>query len=264
MEPRLRRSLGAIDGVFLVIGITIGAGIFSTPQRIAACFGDVATILGAWVLVGSFAYVGGLIYAELGTRLPDTGGEYVYLRRAFGRHVAFLLVWSQLLIIRTSPAAGLAIITVDYFGTFVELKGIAHTAACLAILVAIGALNIVGLRRAATFQAFSSLVKVGGLVLLVVVGFAATGLGSQPSLLGTEVPATLGLGPFGNAAAALMMIVFSYLGFDRVGCVAGEMKNPRRTLPRSILVGIVVIIIVYVLANVLYHQTLGIAGVRAD
>ncbi|HCQ03883.1 MAG TPA: hypothetical protein DIT99_25745, partial [Candidatus Latescibacteria bacterium] len=219
-----------------------------------------SSIFWLWILVGGFIFIGGLIYAELGTRLPETGGEYVYINRAFGPFAGFIFGWSQFIIIRTSPLAGLAIVTVNYLSYFIELTGFARTVVSLAIIAMIGSLNYIGIHRASIYQRLSTVIKVGGLFFLVVVGLI---LGfDRESLLDTAATPTGTLGPIGNTVAALMMVVFAFTGFERVGYSAGEMKNPMRTIPLTMFFGITLIVVIYVLANLLYHQTLGMEGVR--
>jgi len=261
-KPSLRRVLGVFDGVALLIGITIGAGIYSTPQIIAGYLGSFSSIIILWILVGIFAVIGGLIYAELGTRLPSTGGEYIYISRSFGPFAGFMFGWSQLFIIRTSTAAGLAIITADYLGYFVKLSGFARTAVALSVLALLGVLNYVGVQRASTFQKITTLLKVCGLFALASVGFIL--IQSHENLLATHAAPIGKLGPVGNTAAALMLIVFAHTGWDRVGYVAGEMKKPRRVVPLSMFIGIGTVVIVYTLTNLIYHRTLGMEGVRGS
>ena len=256
----LKRSLGVFDGVAILIGITIGAGIYSTPNIIAGYQSSFQTIILLWLIAGAFVYIGGLIYAELGTRLPNTGGEYVYLTKAFGPYVGFIFGWAQLFIIRTSPAAGLAIITVNYFEHFVELTDFTHTAMAILVILLIGVLNYIGIKQASIFQNLSTIIKVGGLFFLVAAGLIMA-QGEVNALQGTYQP-TSTMGPFGNFAATMMLIVFSYLGWDRVGYSAGEMKNPRRTIPLSMFFGIAIVILAYVSAVFLYHYVLGMEGVR--
>jgi amino acid transporter len=259
-KPTLNKSLSVFDGITILVGITIGAGIFSAPQVIAGLMDSFSSIFWLWILVGVFIFIGGLIYAELGTRLPETGGEYVYIKRAFGPFAGFIFGWSQFIIIRTSPLAGLAIVTVNYLSYFIELTGFARTVVSLAIIAMIGSLNYIGIHRASIYQRLSTVIKVGGLFFLVVVGLI---LGfDRESLLGTTATPTGTLGPIGNTVAALMMVVFAFTGFERVGYSAGEMKNPMRTIPLTMFFGITLIVVIYVLANLLYHQTLGMEGVR--
>lgn len=259
-RPTLRRTLGVPDGVALLVGIAIGAGIYSTPQFIATYVPSFGVMMALWVGAGLFALLGGLIYAELGTRLPHTGGEYVYLSRGFGPFAGFMFGWAQLFIIRTSPAAGLALITADYLGHFIPLEGTAHTLAALAVIALLGAVNYVGVQWASLFQKASTLLKVGGLLALVVLGLALTP--ETGGLLDTTAPPTAPLGPVGNTVAALMLVLFTYLGWDRVGYVAGEMTRPRYVVPRSLLFGVGLVALLYVGANVAYYRTLGLEGLR--
>ena len=256
----LRRSLGLTEGITILIGITIGAGIYSTPQVIASYQTSFGAIFLLWLLVGGFVYVGGLIYAELGTRLPATGGEYIYLSRAFGPYVGFIFGWAQLFIIRTSPAAGLAIITVDYFEYFVALTPTTHTALSVLIILLLGALNYIGIKEASIYQNISTVVKVGGLFLLVAAGLIM--VQGQENLLASTSSVAVESGPFAAFGATMMLVVFSYLGWDRVGYVAGEMKDPKRTIPRSLFIGLGLVILTYLLAIFLYHYVLGMDGVR--
>lgn len=260
-SPGLKRTLGLFEGITILIGITIGAGIYSTPQVIAGYQESFTSILWLWVLVGAFVYLGGLIYAELGTRLPNTGGEYVYLSRAFGPYVGFIFGWAQLFIIRTSPAAGLAIITVDYFEHFIELTPFTHTAMSILVIALLGTLNYIGIKQASIYQNISTIIKVGGLFLLVVAGLIM--VQGRENLLAASAPTTSDLDPFAIFGATMMLIVFSYLGWDRVGYSAGEMKHPKRTIPRSLFWGIALVILTYLLAIFLYHYVLGMEGVRA-
>ena len=259
-QPPLRKALGIFDSIALLVGITIGAGIYSTPQIIAGYLGSFPVIILLWIVAGIFVFVGGLIYAELGTRLPNTGGEYVYINRCFGPFAGFMFGWSQLFIIRTSPAAGLAIITANYLGYFVEMKQGTQTAVALAVIAFFGVLNYIGVQRASLYQKISTVLKIGGIFALVILGIIL--VQGQKNMLDTQADPTGGLGPFGNAIAALMLITFSYIGWDRVGYVAGEMKNPRRAVPLSLILGLGTIVIVYVLTNWVYHQTLGMEAMR--
>jgi len=259
-QPSLRKTLGVFDGIAILVGITIGAGIYSTPQIIAGYLRSFPVIIFLWIVVGIFVFIGGLIYAELGTRLPNTGGEYVYINRCFGPFAGFMFGWSQLFIIRTSPAAGLAIITANYLRHFVELKQWTHTAVALAVIAFFGVLNYIGIQRASVYQKISTVIKIGGIFALVILGLIL--VQGHENMLNTEAEPTGRLGPFGNAIAALMLIAFSYIGWDRVGYVAGEMKNPRRVVPLSLILGLGTIVIVYVLTNWVYHQTLGMEAMR--
>jgi len=261
-RPALLRTLGLADGIAILIGITVGAGIYSTPQIIAGYLGSFDQIILLWIAVGIFVYIGGLIYAELGTRLPEAGGEYVYVSRALGPFAGFIFGWSQLLIIRTSPAAGLAIVAADYLGTFVKLSGAAHKLVAVAVILLLGGLNYVGIRRASLFQKVLTFIKTFGLFILALGGLIL--VQGQAGLLHTRAEPTMRLGSAGNLIAALLMVFFAHTGMERLGYSAGEMKNPRKTIPASLFLGIAAVVGLYVLTNLVYHRTLGMEGVRGN
>jgi len=146
----LGKVLGVFDGVAILIGIAIGAGIYSTPQIIAGYLSSLKPILLLWLLAGYFVSISGLIYAELGTRMPNTGGEYVYISRCFGPYAGFVFGWAQLFIIRTYVAAGLALIAADYLGYFVDLNKISKLLTAFAVIVLFGILNYVGIQEPAS------------------------------------------------------------------------------------------------------------------
>ncbi len=259
-EPSLKKVLGVSDGIAILIGITIGAGIFSTPQIIARYMGSFNSIIWLWLLVGLFVFISGLIYAELGTRMPNTGGEYVYYTYCFGPWVGFMFGWSQLFIIRTSAAAALALIIVDYASYFVPLRGTVRMVVALAIIFLFGLFNYIGIQRASIVQKISTVLKVGGLLSIVIIGFAFSG--GHANLLSTRAVPQETLGPVGSLVAVLMLIVFSHTGWERIGYAAGEMKNPRRVIPISLMIGIGIVVLLYALTNMTYHKTLGIEGMR--
>ncbi|MDE2997367.1 MAG: APC family permease [Bacteroidota bacterium] len=257
----LRRQLTTFDGIALLIGITIGSGIYSTPYLIAGYFPDFAATIITWMIVAAFVMMGGLVYAELGTRLPDTGGEYSYITKAFGPFAGFMFGWAQLFIIRTSPAAGLAIIATDYIGYFTPLEGWSHTTVALSIIAVLGVFNYVGVRWSALFQRVTTVAKVAGLVLFVLLFLFLLG-GTEGQLSSSAAPITGG-GFLANLIPALMLIVFTHTGYDRVGYVAGEMTEPRKIIPRSMVIGLSIIIAIYVAMIAIYYYVMGVEGLRA-
>jgi APA family basic amino acid/polyamine antiporter len=259
-EPALRKVLGVSDGIAILIGISIGAGIYSTPQIIAGYLGSFNTVICLWLLAGLFVFTSGLIYAELGTRMPQTGGEYIYITRCFGPFAGFMFGWAQLFIVRTSAAAGLALIVADYLSYFVPLDRSARMIAALAVIFLFGVLNYVGIQKASVYQKLSTILKVGALLAIVVAGIFFSG--GHENLLATRAAPQGELGPVGNVVAAVMLILFSHTGWERIGYSAGEMKNPKRVIPLSLIVGISIVVGLYALTNMTYHRTLGIEGMR--
>ncbi len=256
----LRKVLGVSDGIAILIGISIGAGIYSTPQIIAGYVGSFNTVLLLWLLAGLFVFTSGLIYAELGTRMPHTGGEYIYITRCFGPFAGFMFGWAQLFIVRTSAAAGLALIVADYLGYFVPLGKSMRMIAALAVIFLFGVLNYIGIQRASVYQKLSTLLKVGALLSIVIAGIFLSG--GHENLLSTSAAPSGGLGPIGNVVAAVMLILFSHTGWERIGYSAGEMKNPKRVIPLSLIIGISIVVCLYALTNMTYHRTLGMEGMR--
>jgi APA family basic amino acid/polyamine antiporter len=256
----LRKVLGVFDGIAILIGIAIGAGIYSTPQIIAGYLSSFKPILLLWLLAGFFVIISGLIYAELGTRMPNTGGEYVYISRCFGPYAGFIFGWAQLFIIRTYAAAGLALIAADYFGYFIDLNKTSKLLTAFAVIVLFGILNYMGIQRASIFQKLSTVLKVGGLLSIVAIGFIFSR--GQENLLGSTAPVEGNLGPIGSVVAAMMLIIFSHTGWERIGYSAGEMKNPKRVIPQSLVIGIFIIVLLYALTNMTYHRALGMQGMR--
>ena len=259
-EPALRKVLGVSDGIAILIGISIGAGIYSTPQIIAGYLSSFNTILLLWLLAGLFVFTSGLIYAELGTRMPHTGGEYIYITRCFGPFTGFMFGWAQLFIVRTSAAAGLALIVADYLSYFIPLDKNTRMIAAFTVIFLFGVLNYIGIQRASIYQKLSTVLKVGALLSIVIAGIFLSG--GHENLLSTRAASTGGLGPVGNIVAAVMLILFSHTGWERIGYSAGEMKNPRRVIPLSLIVGISIVVCLYALTNITYHRTLGIEGMR--
>lgn len=257
---QLKKSLGLIDGISLLIGITIGSAIFATPQIIATYQNSFSSIIMLWAVVIFFVFIGSLIYAELGSRFPNTGGEYIYISKAFGPFWGFIFGWAQLLIIRTSPAAGISLITANYIGFFVDINQFQKNLLAVLIIILFGVINYLGVERASFYNKFSSLVKTLGIVIFVAFGLIF--FGADFSNLQPIIQPTQNLGPIGNFVAASILVLFSFLGWDRVGYVAGEMKDPKKTIPLTMFYGISLISLIYLAANLLYHTVLGLEGVR--
>ena len=167
---KLKKTLGLFDGVALLVGITIGAGIFKTPQVIAKYIDSFSIIIILWISVAVFVYIGALIYAELGSRFPHTGGEYIYMEKAFGPFMGFLFGWAQLFIIRTSPTAALSLLSADYLGYFFIINQIQKVFIAILIIIIFGFINTLGVNRGSAYNKFSASVKITGLMLFCIVG----------------------------------------------------------------------------------------------
>src|SRR5256886_2954062 len=242
---RLPRRLGLWSAVAVVIGSTIGSGIFRTPATIAQRVDDVPLFLLSWVLGGAVTLCGALTYAELAAMFPRSGGIYVFIREAFGPLPAFLFGWGELLIIRpgaygaisiTSSAYTLRVLGLDPAATAVTVAGQAVRAeqllaALFVLLVAV--VNYVWVHRAPIVQNVSTALKVGGLAPLVVLGLAlggGQGLGVGPML---AQRAAVGLSPF---LLSMVAILWAYDGWGDLAFVGGEAKEPQRNLPPAMFI----------------------------
>ena len=249
----LVRRLGLWSSIGLVIGITIGGGIFRTPAGIAARVPDPMWMLGVWVLGGLIVLCGALAFAELSASMPETGGMYVYLREGWGRPYAFLYGWAQLVLIRAAALGGISSVFGEYFLRVVRHRsggasGWADYLAAGAIIFA-GVTNIVGVQLGALFAGLSTIAKFGALALLVVASFLlGGGVGASFSNLASN-GAAVDAGVFG---LALISVMWAYDGFADLTFASGEVKDPQRNLPRAIIIGTMLIIAIYLLANVAY------------
>ena len=249
----LVRRLGLLSSIGLVIGITIGGGIFRTPAGIATRVPEPMFMLGVWVLGGVIVLCGALAFAELSAAMPETGGMYVYLREGWGRPYAFLYGWAQLVLIRAAALGGISSVFGEYFMRVFGLDPIAHPAmadylAAGAIIFA-GATNIVGVRLGALFAGLSTITKFGALALLVLASFLwGGGVGGSMTHL-ASTGAGVDAGVFG---LALISVMWAYDGFADLTFASGEVTDPQRNLPRAIIIGTVLIIAIYLLANAAY------------
>ena len=252
-DAQLARSLRFWGAVSIVIGVTIGSGIFRTPASIAARVPDPTLILGIWLAGGLISLCGALSVAELAASLPHTGGWYVYLREGWGRLAGFLFGWSELVLIRASATGAIAKVFSEYLLRSMGYDPAGHgTATDLvaagAILFA-GVINIRGVQLGAMVVGASSAVKFAALALLVLTSFALGGGAGASTANFTAAPASVDAGLLG---LALISVLWAYDGFADLSFAAGEVADPQRTLPRAIVVGTLAIVGIYLATNAAY------------
>ena len=257
------RRLGVLSGTLSVVGGIIGSGIFLNPAIVAQRTGSATLTLGAWVIGGVVALLGAFIYAELGRRAPRAGGGYVYLRDAFGPLPAFLSGWVLLLAVATGAIAAVSVTFANYL--LALAGGPAHLAlpiAASAILM-LTVLNILGVAPGAYTQNLFTLLKLAALAGLLVVALLphAPAAAAPPALPATEHGFAGGLGVIGTA---LVPVLFAYGGWQQTNYIAEEIREPERTLPRALLLGVLIVVAVYLLANVAYLRALGVEGLAAS
>lgn len=263
----LPRRLGLWSATAIVVGSTIGSGIFRTPAGIAAKLPGPGPMLAMWVVGGLLALCGSLTLAEVASGRPATGGIYVYLRDGFGRLTAFLFGWAELLIIRAAALGAIATTFSEYclrvFGFDPALAPYdtwVHYVAAVAIAVT-SLLNIAGVRWGALIMNTTGVAKYGGLLAIIalaaVLGLPATGGHYTP-----VAPAgSFSLAP---AGLALVSILWAFDGWADLTFIGGEVKDPQRNLPRALLYGAFGVLAVYLLANLAYLAVLSVEEIRTS
>jgi amino acid transporter len=250
-EAQLVRRLGFWSSIAIVIGITIGSGIFRTPSVIAQRVPDPKLMLLVWAAGGVISLCGALSVAELAAALPYSGGWYVFVREGWGRLAGFLFGWSELVLIRGSALAAISTVFSEYLLRSVGFDAtsqITHYVAAVAIVIA-AVTNIRGVHLGAGIAAVSTAAKFGALTLLV---FASFLLGPGVGASTANFTVATGNVDGGLVGLALISVLWAYDGFADVTMAGGEVSDPQRNLPRAILTGTVAIVAIYLAANAAY------------
>jgi basic amino acid/polyamine antiporter, APA family len=252
----LPRKLGLLDATLIVIGIVIGSGIFLLPNLIARNLSSGSSILAVWVVAGVLSYFGALAYAELGAMMPATGGQYVYLREAYGSACAFLCGWVFMLAVLPGGTAFLAVGFSIYLSHFVPLAPAVRTIVSLLLVTVLSAANYVGVIEGAWIQRVFTLLKIAGLVLVIGAAIVAR----HPVGIAQSLAQPFTYRGLGYAMGACLM---AYNGWSYVSFVAGEVKNPQRNLPRALALGMWAVIALYVLTNLAYMNVMTVPEIAA-
>ncbi|HKA59849.1 MAG TPA: amino acid permease [Gemmatimonadales bacterium] len=268
---RLIRRLGLWSAVAVLVGSTIGSGIFRTPASVAQRIDDVPLFLLAWVVGAVVVLCGALTYSELAAAFPRSGGVYVFVREAFGPLPAFLFAWAEMWIIRpgafgaigiTASAYTLRTLGVDPAAVAAVVGPIeirAEQVLGAVYILVVGTVNYFGIHRGAVLQNLSTVLKVSALVLLVLVGFV---LGSPSEATAGSVfgqRASVGLSPF---LLAMVAILWAYDGWADLAFVGGEVQSPQKTLPRALLIGTSIVVVLYLAANLVYLHLIPIQQMK--
>ncbi len=253
----LPRSLGLVDALAIVVGIVIGAGIFIVPNLVARELHSASLILVAWIVAGVVSFFGALACAELGTTLPASGGQYVFLREAWGPLVGFLCGWSMFLVARTAQVAWLAVTFVLYGSYFVPLSPWLAKLVGLVAIAVFAVINYRGVALGAAVQKLFTSAKVLG--LLVIIGSAFLWHGKVTQLSGST-----GHFSFSSFGVAVIACVLAYDGWIQMTFVAGEIRDPQRNIFLALALGTGACIVIYLLANVAYMRVLSLSDIAAS
>jgi APA family basic amino acid/polyamine antiporter len=266
-QPTLARRLGLFDATMIVMGGIIGSGIFMNPSVVARRVSTPLLILAVWALGGLIALAAAFIWAELAALRPEVGGQYAYLREAFHPLIAFLYGWGLLLVIQTGGMAAVAITFARYFLELTHLHIADWTVAVLA-LGSLTVINCLGVRAGGTVQSILMVLKIVAILALICCGLfliapEKTGAGG-PLLSGSP-----GGGEYGSRdafpllttlGAAMVPVLFAYGGWQTATFVAGEIREPRKNLPRALIIGVTGVVLLYLLVNFVCVSVLGVSG----
>jgi basic amino acid/polyamine antiporter, APA family len=280
-ENKLVRQLGLFDSIMVIIGIVIGSGIFLTTGIMAQSIPSAALILAAWFTGGFLTFAGALTYAELGASMPEAGGQYVYLKEAYGPMAGFLFGWIFFLVYMTGGIAGLALAFSEYtgylfpslsiqkvifsFDMMIFQNGITYSLSAgqllgVGIIIFLSFCNFIGVGLGKGIQNFITVIKIGIIVLIIILGFS----------VGKGTPVDLTINPEGMSfshlvlgfGVALVAVSWAFDGWNNVNFVAGEIKKPGKNLPLALFLGTLGITSLYVLLNYIYLYALPISEMK--
>jgi APA family basic amino acid/polyamine antiporter len=258
----LKRQIGLWSAIAIVIGTTIGSGIFRSPAGIADRLPGPLPLAIIWVAGGIFALCGALSFSELASAYPRTGGVFVYIKEGWGRLPAFLFGWAELTVIRAAAVGAISTTFAEYFLRVlgVDPSEYARYVAAAAIIL-MGTVNILGVRWGSAVINVTTIAKYGGLIFIVVIAFALglpqTGGHYTPAL----PPGSFSMAPFG---LALVSVLWAYDGYADLSYAGGEVKDPERNLPKALIFGTIAIITIYLLANLAYLAVIPVEEMRTS
>jgi len=242
---RLPRQIGVLNALAVLVGITIGSGIFRVPATVAAQLHDPGPVLLCWILGGVIAICGALTIAELAGALPRSGGIFAYLLESFGPLPAFMFGWTELAIVRASALGAIATIFAEYLSFFVPMTPTQVRYAAAGAIILIGLINYIGVQRAAVVMTAATIAKYAAVMALGILAFtASTGSASH------FTPAWSSGLHLSALATALISVMWTYDGWADLSFMGGEVKNPQRTLPLALVLGALFVMLVYLIVNI--------------
>ena len=277
----LTRVIRLPQATALVVGTIIGASIFVQPSEVTGRVPSLEGALLVWLVAGILTFFGCVVTAELAALKPESGGVYIFLRDAFSPLLGFLWGWAMFWTMHSGILAAIAVVFARYLGWFLPLDGTGTRLVAVAAIVALSVVNTLGVRQGSTLQTAFTIVKVGAVVVMVAVGLAlapgAEAVGGAAALADTAAAGAPAAGAAGAPAAgllgggsisdfllALVAGLFAFGGWHMVTYSAGETVDPRRTIPRSLLLGVAIVTAAYLALNYVYFQILPIETVIAS
>jgi len=252
-----KQVLSLSDGVAMIVGLVIGAGIFRLPSFVAGSFPDENALLLIWLLGGVISFIGALCYAELATAYPSAGGEYNFLTRAYGPNVGFMFAWARMTVIQSGSIALFAYVFGDYLSQLIPLGAYGSAIYAVITIVALTALNLAGIRETKNFQKLLFIATMAGLALIAAAGIIPHEAPPVPA----ADPAPLTAAGFGSA---MLLVLLTFGGWNEGAYISAEVQDRKRNMVRALLISIAIITVLYVAVNYAYLKVLGPAGVAAS
>jgi APA family basic amino acid/polyamine antiporter len=256
--PQLLRALGWWETTSIAMGIMIGTAIFIVPAEVTRAVGSPTAALAVWTAGGLLSLFGALSFAEMAAMMPQAGGQYVYLREAYGSLISFLCGWSFFLAAQGGGISVLAVGFAEYLGEFFPLAPWQHKAAAAASIILFTIINYRGVKEGGRVQSLLTGLKVGAIVALIIMGFALVrGIEAGPASL----PTRSGGGFVAAFGVALVGVLWAFEGWNTCTFAAGEVKNPQRDLPLALILGTIAVIGLYIALNLVYYRVLTLPDV---
>jgi basic amino acid/polyamine antiporter, APA family len=260
-DAGLSRKLGPFDAAMIVSGAIIGSGIFMNSSESAKFLQSSSQLLFVWIVGGFIAVLGGLCFAELGAMFPQSGGQYVYLEKAFKPWTGFLFGWTLFSTIQTGAIAAVSYTCARFIGTFIPMSGPMTTLLAAGLIWFLSLVNFLGIRPGSIILNIFTVLKIGALFALIAVGLFGKGPSLSP---GPLFPSGFNLSLLSALGLALMPALFSYGGWQNLNFVGGEVKNPSRNMPLAILSGVALVVTVYILSNFVYVRALPLEAIQGS
>jgi APA family basic amino acid/polyamine antiporter len=260
----LAAHLGLFDAILVVMGGIVGSGIFINPHVVATLVHTPVLILGAWIAGGAFALVGAFVYAELADRIPKVGGQYAYLHEAIHPLIGFLFGWSYLLVIGAGGTAAVAVTCAKYLRQLTAVP-VTENLLAVALVVALVIVNCLGVRAGSGVQSLLMVLRILAIALIVAGGawYVTHSSGAPPSAWRPVLDRPVSLSLLSVFGASLVPVLFAYGGWESSNFIATEIRDPRKNLPRALVLGVAGVLVLYLSVNLIYVLVLTPAGLAA-
>ena len=261
-QPKLKRVLSLLDATMINAGGIIGSGIFMVPAAVAMFTGSASLFFMVWIAGGIVSLFGALSVAELGAAMPRAGGQYVYLSEAYGPVWGYLYGWSAVAVINTASIAAVGVAFSEYLRFFFPITDVSIKGIAVATIVLLTIINILDVKSGARFQNLFTISKLGAIFVIIILGLVMEG-GSNQNLspFFSDQSFTELVGPLG---LAMVSVLWTFDGWIFITYVAGEVKNPGRNIPLSLIFCMLIVVTIYLLLNYVLIYTLGFTGMNGS